>query len=313
LLTGRPPFPDCTLAQKLHRHQTAEPIPVEQFRRDVPRDLVPVLRKMMAKRPQDRYQLPGEITELLSPFLQGSRAGEHSARALVPVARSQGALLPGTVREPLAQLPAAGVLVPQAGGRFGQSLRQVLSKLSPFRRDAGSTQHRRLVLSAIGAFVLAGLLLMLLIFRGSSRPAEKFYLSDMTPEKIAGKLTTDGKTPGGVLIVVNGALVKKSLYQGGEPATPQVSYRLGKRFKHFKAQAALLDSTGRGGDRSRTTRFVVKGDGRVLWESRTVADAGVLQEIDLLVEGVELLDLIAVLGGSLDTSHGVWIDPYLTK
>jgi hypothetical protein len=112
---------------------------------------------------------------------------------------------------------------------------------------------------------------------------------------------------------VNGGPVKKSLYQGGEPASPQVSYRLGKRFKHFKAQTALLDSTGRGGDRSRTTRFVVKGDGRVLWESRTVADAGVVQDIDLPVEGIDQLDLIAVLSGSLDTSHAIWIDPYLTK
>jgi serine/threonine-protein kinase len=313
LLTGRPPFPDCTLAQKLHRHQTAEPMPVEQLRGDVPSDLLPVLRKMMAKRPQDRYQLPGEIAQLLSPILHGPAASEGAARPLVVIAPSHGALLPATVCAPVARLPTAGARVPQTEGRFGQSLRQVLLKWSPFRRHAGSTQRRPLVVPALVVLLLAGLLLLLFLFRGSSRPAEQFYLSDMRPEKIVGRLTIDGKTPAGGLIVVNGSMVKKSLYQGGEPTTPQVSYRLGKQFKHFKAQAALLDSTGHGGDRSRTTRFVVKGDGRVLWESRTVANAGALQDIDVLVEGVEQLDLIAILGGSLDTSHAIWVDPYLTK
>jgi hypothetical protein len=311
LLTGRPPFPDCTLAQKLHRHQTVEPAPVEQFRGDVPPELLAVLRKMMVKRPQDRYQLPGEIAQLLGPALQAPPGGERHAHALVPVTPSQGALLPATVRAPV-PLPAAGILVPQAGGDFRRSLRHVLLKLSPFHKDAGSTRRRRLVLTALAALVLTGLLLVLFLFR-SSRSAEKFYLADMTPEKIVGKLTSDGKTADGALIVVNGGLVKKSLYQGGEPATPQVSYRLGKRFKHFKAQTALLDSTGRGGDRSRTTRFVVKGDGRVLWESRTVADAGVVQDIDVPVEGVDQLELIAILSGALDRSHAIWIDPYLTK
>src|SRR5262249_40637907 len=66
LLTGRPTFPDCTLAEKLLRHQRAEPTPVEQQRNDIPASLGPVLRKMMAKKPEDRFQTPREVASALA-------------------------------------------------------------------------------------------------------------------------------------------------------------------------------------------------------------------------------------------------------
>jgi serine/threonine protein kinase len=57
-LTGQPPFPGGTLTQKLLRHQQREPVPVEQVRPDVPAPVVSVLRRMMAKKPEDRYHAP---------------------------------------------------------------------------------------------------------------------------------------------------------------------------------------------------------------------------------------------------------------
>ncbi|MCC6421524.1 MAG: serine/threonine protein kinase, partial [Gemmataceae bacterium] len=72
LLTGRPPFPtEGSLTQKLLWHQHADPDAVEAARPDVPPALSAVLRRMMARRPADRYQTPGEAAAALVPFCAG--------------------------------------------------------------------------------------------------------------------------------------------------------------------------------------------------------------------------------------------------
>jgi serine/threonine protein kinase len=70
MLTGQTPFPDGTIAAKLVAHQTREPKPVETFRTDVPAGMLSVLRKMMAKDPNDRYQQPIEVTEALAEWAE---------------------------------------------------------------------------------------------------------------------------------------------------------------------------------------------------------------------------------------------------
>ncbi len=65
LLTARPPFPGGTLAQKLLWHQQAEPVPPASLRPDLPPGLSSLLRRMMAKRPQERYPTPQEVANLL--------------------------------------------------------------------------------------------------------------------------------------------------------------------------------------------------------------------------------------------------------
>jgi hypothetical protein len=68
LLTGRPPFPIQTVADKLFwLQQTAAP-PVEQFRPDLPPGLGAVVGRMLAREPQDRYQTPAEVAQALAPF-----------------------------------------------------------------------------------------------------------------------------------------------------------------------------------------------------------------------------------------------------
>ena len=70
LLTGHPPFPGNSVMQKLFQHQKEEPKPIESIRTNVPPGLSPILKKMMAKQPADRYQTPGEIAKALEPFCQ---------------------------------------------------------------------------------------------------------------------------------------------------------------------------------------------------------------------------------------------------
>ncbi|MGE3809227.1 MAG: protein kinase, partial [Gemmataceae bacterium] len=75
LLTGEPPFGGGTLAQKLMRHQQAQPPNLAQLRADVPRELSEIALKMLAKRPADRFQTPGEVAETLARHLPVNRSG----------------------------------------------------------------------------------------------------------------------------------------------------------------------------------------------------------------------------------------------
>jgi len=74
LLTGQPPFPGGTLTQKLLRHQQEEAPRLERCRPAVPPAVAAVVRKMLAKRPEDRYQTPAEVVAALTALDAAGRA-----------------------------------------------------------------------------------------------------------------------------------------------------------------------------------------------------------------------------------------------
>lgn len=61
LLTGRPPFGEGTLPQRIMKHQTQAPPPVSQHRDGVPEELDAICRRMMAKKPEDRYPTAADV------------------------------------------------------------------------------------------------------------------------------------------------------------------------------------------------------------------------------------------------------------
>jgi serine/threonine-protein kinase len=70
MLTGRPPFPEGTVLQKLLAHQS-DPVPdVRELRPDVPDALAAVLATMLAKRPEDRFQTPADLSAALAGCLE---------------------------------------------------------------------------------------------------------------------------------------------------------------------------------------------------------------------------------------------------
>jgi WD40 repeat protein/serine/threonine protein kinase len=73
LLTGKGPFGDGTVYQKLLGHLMREPTPITEVRPDVPEELAAVLAKMMAKDREARYQTPAEVVAALVPWSQLSR------------------------------------------------------------------------------------------------------------------------------------------------------------------------------------------------------------------------------------------------
>ncbi|HEY1377600.1 MAG TPA: protein kinase [Gemmataceae bacterium] len=68
LLTGRSPFKDGTVAQKLLYHRLHRPEPVTAVRPDVPAGVARVIDRMLAKDPADRYQTPAEVAAALDPW-----------------------------------------------------------------------------------------------------------------------------------------------------------------------------------------------------------------------------------------------------
>ena len=68
LLTGRVPFPKGTPVEKLDRHKNEEPVPVEEYRPDVPAPVAGIVRRLMAKYPPHRFQTPAELAAAVVPF-----------------------------------------------------------------------------------------------------------------------------------------------------------------------------------------------------------------------------------------------------
>jgi serine/threonine-protein kinase len=70
-LTGRVPFPGGNATEKLLKHRLEEPQRLEDLRPDVPAWVAAVVRKLMAKRPDDRFQSAAAVVAALE--LQGQR------------------------------------------------------------------------------------------------------------------------------------------------------------------------------------------------------------------------------------------------
>jgi serine/threonine protein kinase len=67
-LTGRTPFAEGTVAQKLIWHQTRQPKAIRSIKAEVPQGLVEVIERMMAKDPGQRYQTPQAVADALEPW-----------------------------------------------------------------------------------------------------------------------------------------------------------------------------------------------------------------------------------------------------
>ena len=65
LLTGRPPFPEGSISERLLKHQTATPDKIQSLRPDVPVALISICETMMAKKPSERFQTAKEVADTI--------------------------------------------------------------------------------------------------------------------------------------------------------------------------------------------------------------------------------------------------------
>jgi serine/threonine protein kinase len=69
-LTGKTPFNEGSIAQKLIWHQTRQPKSVKLVRPEVPDGIVAVVEKAMAKDPNQRFSTPQAMAEALAPWTE---------------------------------------------------------------------------------------------------------------------------------------------------------------------------------------------------------------------------------------------------
>jgi hypothetical protein len=80
LVTGRPPFEGKTAMEVITKHQSEPVVPPDALVKRVPKALSDIILKMVAKRPEDRYQDLGAAIRDLEGFLGISSAGPFTPR-----------------------------------------------------------------------------------------------------------------------------------------------------------------------------------------------------------------------------------------
>lgn len=129
-LTGRPPFPEGTVVEKIAAHQSTEPVPLRALNRAVTPDLDAIVDRLMHKSPGGRF---ATTEDLLGALLPLARAAGINAAALPPVARPSG--IHGTSK----LLSSSRLAVPTDGGRKPSVLLSGLDRpAAPARTPAPS-------------------------------------------------------------------------------------------------------------------------------------------------------------------------------
>jgi WD40 repeat protein len=81
LLLGKPPYLGRSVMETLDMHRWLSPRLVNRLRPDVPVAVADIIRKLMAKRPEERFQTPAELAGALEDFLQTASALAGQAQA----------------------------------------------------------------------------------------------------------------------------------------------------------------------------------------------------------------------------------------
>lgn len=80
LVTGRPPFMGRTAMEVMTKHQNEPVTPPDVIVKDVPAALSPIIVRMLAKRPEDRYSGMKDVIEALEGFLGVATSGPYTPK-----------------------------------------------------------------------------------------------------------------------------------------------------------------------------------------------------------------------------------------
>jgi eukaryotic-like serine/threonine-protein kinase len=164
LLTGRVPFPKGTALEKLERHKTEDPVPVEELRPDVPAAVAGIVRRLMAKYPPHRFQTPAELAAALVPYASAEATTLPATRPATDLSATSDHALPETSDLNLDR-PSDGALVGTLPPDFTPTPASHLSlppPLKPAAPEARRWGFRFTTLAA--AFTLIALIVLLVIF-----------------------------------------------------------------------------------------------------------------------------------------------------
>jgi serine/threonine protein kinase/Leucine-rich repeat (LRR) protein len=100
LLTGHAPFAGGTLMEKLLKHRLDEPASLDRLRPEAAPELDQIVRRLLAKQPEERYQTPAELAAALMAFVDGTAPPDVLAPS-TPVLSSQACADSGTSADTL--------------------------------------------------------------------------------------------------------------------------------------------------------------------------------------------------------------------
>jgi serine/threonine protein kinase len=137
LLAGKVPIRGLTVAETLVKHQIEEPPPLDMVRPDMPPQLWLVVKKLMAKKAEDRYQTPADLILALSPF------------------NRRGAVPASAPKLPVAPLMPAGAPERKVSPSTVDMFADMTNTAAPSSRWASKRRRRRTVQLALASVVLA--------------------------------------------------------------------------------------------------------------------------------------------------------------
>ena len=90
LITGRQAFPGDTPIERLGRRINNRHVPITDLRPELPTSLVTVLDRLLANKPQDRYQTAGEAAEALQSLIRPKKSANLPAPPKKPPVEPSG-------------------------------------------------------------------------------------------------------------------------------------------------------------------------------------------------------------------------------
>jgi serine/threonine protein kinase len=111
LITGRQAFPGDTPIERLGRRINNKAVPITDLRPDLPASLVHVLDKLLANKPQDRYQTAGEAAEALQSLVKPRKSANAAGAAHPPKKSVEAPARPEPIERPAPQAPPVIVTV----------------------------------------------------------------------------------------------------------------------------------------------------------------------------------------------------------
>jgi serine/threonine protein kinase len=85
LLSGQVPYPGGSTMEKLIRHSAEEPTPITALCPGLPPPVGAIVQLLMAKDPDERFQTPAEVVEVLTPFAVSSPAAWSGVHSTIPL------------------------------------------------------------------------------------------------------------------------------------------------------------------------------------------------------------------------------------
>jgi serine/threonine protein kinase len=171
-LAGQPPFPGGSSREKVQRHRSDEPIPLEHLRPDLPGPFVVLVRRLMHKDPEQRPASAQAVADLLNAWAAGSPPPQPDVEE---TAVDEAVLLEsvGSAEFSVVSLPVLEIVAPEADEESesesvsAEMLLPLAEQLAARDEEAAASWAWTLFVLAAGlalvlGMVVLGLLLLLL-------------------------------------------------------------------------------------------------------------------------------------------------------